>query len=127
MAIRCTKLIVLCLLLLYCVGCTEGIIYTKITRPYTRDIHNDTPIADSSESDNQFEVREPLTGAGVNVQWAHNAIGDIAKKHGLTKVYYADIMYKSILAGIWSQEYIIVYGEKETPPYEPTYIEVELP
>ena len=44
------------------------------------------------------------------MQWDSNGIGDIARKAGLSKIYYADRTILSI-AGVWTQVFVTVYGE----------------
>ncbi|MBA3016645.1 MAG: hypothetical protein KJ550_04625 [Proteobacteria bacterium] len=45
-----------------------------------------------------------------NAEFNSNAIGVIAKKHGLNKVYFADLEIFSIL-GIFKYEEVHIYGE----------------
>ncbi len=46
----------------------------------------------------------------LDFQWDSNAIGDIAKAHGISPVYYADVEELQILF-VWNQTWLIVYGE----------------
>jgi hypothetical protein len=46
----------------------------------------------------------------VTVQVGENGIGDVAKKHGIETVYYADLETRSVLFGIWREDIIHVYG-----------------
>lgn len=46
----------------------------------------------------------------VDINWDSNGIGDIAKKAGFDKVYYADRTVLSIV-GVWTQIFVTVYGE----------------
>lgn len=46
----------------------------------------------------------------VDLQWNSNAMGDIAKEHGIETIYYADIETLRVL-GIWTQNTVHVYGE----------------
>jgi hypothetical protein len=46
----------------------------------------------------------------VSVLVGENGIGDVAKKHGIETVYYADIEKRSVLFGIWQENIIHVYG-----------------
>ncbi len=54
------------------------------------------------------QIQYPLTVISIRV--GRNGLGDVARKHGLTTVYYADIEKRSILFGIWQQQIIHVYG-----------------
>jgi hypothetical protein len=51
----------------------------------------------------------PLT-AGLSVRLGKNGLGDIAKEHGISTIYYADIEKWSALFGIWSMDVVHVYG-----------------
>lgn len=46
----------------------------------------------------------------VDLQWSHNAIGQIAKERGINRVYYADLESLSVL-WIWNQYWVHVYGD----------------
>jgi hypothetical protein len=46
----------------------------------------------------------------VTVQVGENGIGDVAKKHGIETVYYADQETRTVLFGIWREDIIHVYG-----------------
>ena len=56
----------------------------------------------------------------VDVMWDSNAIGDIAKKHGIETIYYADIETLSVLT-IWNQYTVHVYG-KQQPGFYKQYV-----
>jgi len=47
----------------------------------------------------------------INFQWDSNAIGRIAREHGLSEVYYADLETLSILR-VWNRYTVHVYGRK---------------
>jgi len=46
----------------------------------------------------------------VTVLVGENGIGEVAKKHGIETVYYADDETRSVFFGLWSEEIIHVYG-----------------
>jgi hypothetical protein len=85
-------------------GCTTGIFYHHVTLPLDVNF-NDTPVHPAASKGSTKEFRYY-----VDVQWDSNGIGDIARKAGLSKVYYADRTVLSI-AGIWTQVFVTVYGE----------------
>lgn len=85
-------------------GCGMGAIYTHTVRPLTPDMHG-TPVG-SVESTGNIKH---LSISVVSLAWDSNAIGDLAKKKGLSEVYFADIETLSIL-GFWSQYTVHVYG-----------------
>jgi len=93
-------------------GCSflTGIVFTHIREPYTTDLHN-TPVTDIHSEGIIISIEEPVSGYGLYTEFNSNAIGDIAKKHGLSKVYFADLETFNIL-GIWKHEKLHIYGEK---------------
>ena len=87
-----------------------GAVYTRVKFPLTTDL-NQTPAAVDTGEGKIVRIKEPFSGYGIYAEFNSNAIGEIAKRHGLKTVYYADIERLSIL-GIWRHDEIIVYGEK---------------
>lgn len=87
----------------------SGRIFTHVRVPYTIDLNN-TPVTNFHASGLIIHVEEPLTGYGFYAEFNSNAFGDIAKKHGLTELYFADIEIFDVL-GIWHHEKIHLYGK----------------
>ena len=87
-----------------------GWVFTHTRIPYTQDLNN-TPVSNIHARGMVFHAEEPLSGYNFYIEFNSNAIGDIAKKHGLSKVYFADIEIFSVL-GIWWHETLHIYGEK---------------
>ena len=87
-----------------------GAVYTRVKYPLTTDL-NHTPTAIDTGGGKIVRIKEPFSGYGIYAEFNSNAIGEIAKRHGLKTVYYADIERLSIL-GIWRHDEIIVCGEK---------------
>jgi len=69
-----------------------------------------TTATGESFSDNTLMVKEPFSGYGIYAEVKSNAIGDIANRNGLAKVYFAVKETFNIL-GIWKTETVYVYGE----------------
>jgi len=90
-------------------GCVPGLLYTDVTAPLTRNMR-DTPRSTAAGQSSSKVIREPVSGAGVSVEWASRAIGDIARRHDLAEVYYADLRTVSYVLGIWRQQQVIVHG-----------------
>jgi hypothetical protein len=86
-------------------GCGVGIIYTHTYQPLTADMHQ-TPVVQTEKAGNIKHIQVGMAG----VAWDSAAIGDIAKKNGLTEVYSADLETFKIL-GIWNQYTVHVYGK----------------
>jgi predicted enzyme related to lactoylglutathione lyase len=87
-----------------------GAVYTRVKFPLTTDL-DQTPAAVDTGGGKVVRIKEPFSGYGIYAEFDSNAIGEIAKRHGLKTVYYADIERLSIL-GIWRHDEVIVCGEK---------------
>lgn len=90
-------------------GPLPGLIYTHVSYPLTMDLHA-TPMTQELPGDSKIiEIREPVSGLGINARLNVNAIGEIAKARGLKTLYFADQERFSIL-GIWTSHKVILYG-----------------
>jgi hypothetical protein len=93
-------------LLLATSGCGYGRIYTRIVLPLDTDF-SETPVMARRGSDDvkgfQYYGR---------LDWGTGGIGEIARRHGFTKVHYADVERLELL-GIFSRTWVHVYGERE--------------
>jgi len=88
----------------------RGKIFKHVRVPYTTGLHN-TSVTDIQSHGIIIHIEEPVSGYGFYTELNSNAIGDIAKKHGITKVYFADLEIFSIL-GVWRHEKLHIYGEQ---------------
>ena len=80
-----------------------------MTYPLTWDL-DATPVPRDMPRDAKIiEVREPISGLGINARLNANAIGEIARAHGMKTLYFADQERFSIL-GIWTSHKVILYG-----------------
>jgi hypothetical protein len=102
-------------------GPLVGMAYTNVTYPYSKDLDRTPTALDAKGSGGITEIREPVTGYGITAQVNSNAIGEIARKHGMTEVDFADQKEVSIL-GIWTTRSIIVYGKKGKGRHAPATI-----
>ncbi len=89
----------------------SGYLYTNITVPYSVDLDN-TPVSDLQGKSSVLRIREPLTDLGVYTELNSNAIGDIARKNGLKKVYFADLETFSLFS-VWRTRTLVIYGARE--------------
>lgn len=87
----------------------RGYVFTRVKVPYTRDLHA-TAVSPAGADGKVIQIREPFSGYGIYTEFSSNAIGDVALRHGLGKVDFADREQFSIL-GVWRQRKIYVYGE----------------
>ncbi len=86
-----------------------GYIYVHTRIPYTQNLDN-TPVADHGGEGKIIEVKEPFSGYGVTAKFNSNAVGDIARLHGIETVYWADLEYFNLL-GIWKERKLHIYGK----------------
>ena len=56
-----------------------------------------------------IKFTEPFSGYGIYTELNTNAIADIAKRHGMNEVYFADMEILDIL-GIWRHNKLYIYG-----------------
>ena len=93
-----------------CSGCMQGLIYTNSTVPLVINMNN-TPVGNKSASISSKQLKEPVSGLGISAEWNSRAIGDAAKRSGLTQINFADMHTFSILGGIWKKQSVQVWGE----------------
>jgi hypothetical protein len=109
------RLVISVAILVLLSGCAStvpvrGLIYTRLKYPLTWDL-NATPMPPVKPYDAKIiEIKEPFSGLGVNARLNSNAIGEIARAHGLKTLYFADQESFSIL-GIWTSHKVILYGQ----------------
>ena len=111
---RCILTAVALGLLLGAAGCggppLRGLIYTHVRLPLTPNLDR-TPFPSPVPSSGKIiQVKEPFSGYGIYARVNSNAIGDIARKHGVDTVYFADQEIFSLL-GIWKTTQVHVYGK----------------
>jgi len=103
-------LLVLALALLFLPACGVGILYTHTVKPLTVDMHR-TPVVPAEKEGSVKVISFPQFGGEYRlVAWDSAAIGDVAKKQGMTEVYFADVETFSILQ-IWNRYTIHIYGK----------------
>jgi hypothetical protein len=90
-------------------GILRGYVFTKVKVPCTRDLHA-SPASPGAAEGKVIQIREPISGYGIYAEFNSNAIGDVALRHGLGEVYFADRELLSIL-GVWRHRKIHVYGQ----------------
>ena len=86
-----------------------GIVFKHVRVPLSEDLVNSPAIVEHTGG-MIVQVKEPVSGYGLYAEWNSNAIGDVAKRSGLKKVYFADMEIFSVL-GIWTHRKVHVYGE----------------
>ncbi len=88
-----------------------GYIYTKTRMPFTKDL-NKTPVVHTQTDGVIVKIKEPFSGLGVYTEFNTNALGDLAKKYNMSKLYYAELETFELF-GIWRERRLYLYGEKE--------------
>lgn len=90
-------------------GPLVGLAYTNVKLPLTLDL-KETPVPlRPPDSDRIIEIKEPITGLGIYTRVSSNAIGEIARQHGVAILYFADQEVFSIL-GVWKTNRVFLYG-----------------
>ena len=84
---------------------TSACVYRHTVEPLDTDFHA-APVFAGEGHLTMKELRVRV----ADVQWASNAVGDIAREHGLSRVWYADLETFSVL-GVWNEFTLHVYGE----------------
>ena len=87
----------------------KGYVFKFVRVPLTINLDN-TPVTIFQSNGKIIKIEEPFSSYGFYAEFNSNAIGDIAKKHGLNKVYFADLEIFSIL-GIFKYNEVHIYGE----------------
>ena len=101
----------ICMFYVICSGCMQGLIYTNSTVPLVINMNN-TPVGNKSAAISSKQLKEPVSGLGMSAAWNSRAIGDAAKRSGLTQINFADMHTFSIFGGIWKKQTVQVWGEQ---------------
>ncbi len=92
-------------------GCfTNALIYNDVRVPLTVNMHGNL-VGTKMVSLDTHEIHEPVTAAGLGVEWDSRAIGDAAKRKGLTRVDFADLHIRRYALGIYREVRVEVWGE----------------
>lgn len=98
----------LAVVLVFAAGCSlspYGYIYHHTTQPLDTNMTRTATMTSSAQADDIKHFSYDV----VDIYWGNNGIGEIARKNGLTEVYFVDIETFRIW-NIWEQEFIHVYG-----------------
>ncbi len=103
------RLLLVAVLAAAAAGCAPGLVYSRVTTPLDTNL-------DAIPYERRMSM-DPVNSFRyiVRVDWGTNAIGDIAKKHGIETVYYADIERLYIWFGLWRQAWVRIYGVGPSP------------
>lgn len=92
-------------------GCGSGVLYTRITTPLDADFHETPVVRDFDSGRGEVNTLQYY----VRINWGRQGIGELAKKHGFARVYYADLETLSVLNGLFQQSTVHIYGERAEP------------
>ena len=88
-----------------------GGIYSHTVQPLTINRESTDVRKDMKEGRGRVtQIDYPVT-AGLSVRVGKNGLGQVAKEHGITTIYYADLEQWSALFGLWSMEVVHIYGQ----------------
>jgi hypothetical protein len=88
-----------------------GGIYSHTVQPLTINRESTDVRKDMKEGAGRVtQIDYPLT-AGLSVRVGKNGLGQVAKEHGITTIYYADLEQWSAVFGLWSMEVVHIYGQ----------------
>ena len=94
-------------------GCgvvSRGLLYTDTVQPLCRDLRG-ADIGSKVGAGSSKRMQIPTTQIDLSAEWDSRAIGDIARKHGISVVHGCDSRRQSYVFGIWRRDEVIIYGE----------------
>lgn len=88
----------------------QGHLYTNVVRPYSTDFR-DSPVGSKRCVLDEHQLREPVSGYGVAVEWTADRILAAANEAGISRVSYTEMQTLSFLLGIYRRQRLIIYGD----------------
>ena len=88
----------------------QGNIYTNVVLPYTTDFQ-DSSVGSKRCVLDEYQLREPVSGYGVSVEWTTGRILAAAQAAGISRISYTEMQTMSILMGIYRRQRLIIYGD----------------
>lgn len=114
MAIRHLTALLATLLLTGCSGLgsslPQGHLYTNVVQPYSIDFQ-DSPVGSKHCVLDEHQLREPVSGYGVSVEWTSGRILAAARAAGISRISYTEMQTLSFLMGIYRRQRLIVHGD----------------
>ena len=104
------RLVLFLFIIITCPGCRHGFIYSNVTVPVVTNMDK-TPRGTKLAAISSKQIKEPYSGLGLSAEWNSRAIGDAARRAGLSKIYYADMQTISVFGGVWKKQKILVMGK----------------
>jgi hypothetical protein len=91
-------------------GCMNGWLYKNYKQPIVLNMR-DTPRGSRMVEIDSYHLEVPYTQGMVNTELFSRAIGDAAKRHGLEKVYFADLHTVSVFGNLYKRQSVEVWGD----------------
>ena len=91
-----------------CIG--QGILYTRVVKPYSSDFHG-APAGGKTCRVNEHILREPVSGVNISASFTSRVVEEAAHMAGMTNIYYADVETLSVLKGIYERKTLILCGD----------------
>jgi hypothetical protein len=114
MATRHLHPIVLAILLTGCSvldgNATKGLIHTDIIQPFSTDFRS-SPVGSKHCVLDEHQLREPVSGYGVSVEWTSDVILAAADRAGISRISYTELQTTRYLLGIYRRQRLIIHGE----------------
>ena len=88
----------------------EGQLYTNVTLPFSTNFH-DSAIGTKSCFLDEFQVREPVSGYGLTVEWSTDRILAAARAAGISRISYTELQTVSYLFGIYKRQRLVIHGD----------------
>jgi len=88
----------------------KGLFYTNITQPYLVDFRS-SPVGGKHCLLDEHQIREPVSGYGVSVEWTADVIRAAANRAGISRITYTDMQTTSYLFGIYRRQRLVIHGE----------------
>jgi hypothetical protein len=92
-------------------GCSNGVLLNSGLYSHTVE-----PLTFNRQPTEVLEGMDRASGGVSHIQfragilWGTNGIGEVARKHGMKTVFYADIERLRVFFGIWRRDIVHVYG-----------------
>jgi hypothetical protein len=114
MAIRTLLVLLAALLVSGCSGIRDvsapGQLYSNVIRPRSTDFR-DTPVGSKSCALAEHQIKEPVSGYGISVEWTTDRILAAARGAGISRISYTEIQTVSYLMGLYRKQRLIIHGD----------------
>jgi hypothetical protein len=114
MAIRFLFPLLAALLFSGCSGIRDtsapGQLYSNIILPHSTDFQN-SPVGTKRCVLDEHQLKEPVSGYGISVEWTSDRILAAAQRAGITRISYTEMQTVSFFMGIYRRQRLIIHGD----------------